>query len=278
MAVLGVSLAAMLAFANKALYVPEDPRIDKVEEMLPRANCGACGYPGCRAFAEALVAGEMAPGQCAPNSDEDVANIAAYLGIEAGMHEKRVARLACAGGNHVAHIRARYEGIESCRAATLLSGGGKGCAWGCLGFGDCALACPFGAITMNERDLPVVDEDTCRACGECVTICPKNLFSLHSKSHRLWVACKNLERAKDAKAECEVACTGCGICAKDAPEGLVKIENNLAVIDYTKNDLASLEVIQRCPTGAIVWLDEHKPPIKGAKAKNITRTEPLPIG
>lgn len=278
MAGLGLTLSAVLVIANRKLHVHEDPRIERIEDMLPMANCGACGRAGCRAFAEALAAGELPPGKCTVSSADGIAAIAAYLGVDAGREEKRVARLACAGGANVARMRARYSGLKTCRAAAMVSGGGKGCAWGCLGLGDCAAACDFGAITMNEHGLPVVDADKCTACGDCVAACPKDLFSIHPVSHRLWVACKNLQEGDEAEAECAVACTACGRCAADAPEGLIRMESNLAVIDYGKNRLAGTAPIQRCPTGAIVWFDEAGRPVKGAAAKKIIRRAPLPTG
>jgi RnfABCDGE-type electron transport complex B subunit len=130
-------LAMMLIIANRKLYVHEDPRIDVVEEMLPHANCGACGYPGCRPFAEALVSEEVQPAKCTVSSPEGLKAIAGYLNIALGNQEKLVARLACAGGTNVALNRAQYHGVPTCQAASLVSGGGKGCFWGCLGHGDC---------------------------------------------------------------------------------------------------------------------------------------------
>jgi Na+-translocating ferredoxin:NAD+ oxidoreductase RNF subunit RnfB len=278
MAGLGICLSVVLVVANKKFYVYEDPRIEDVEDLLPKANCGACGCAGCRAFAEKVVAGDMSPAKCTVNSPDGIASIASYLGVDAGSEEKRLARLACAGGSNVARMRARYEGIPSCRAAVLISGGGKGCAWGCLGLADCERACTFGAIRMNAYGLPVVDPELCTACGDCVTACPKDLFSIHPVSHRLWVACKNLQNGDAAEAECEVACTACGRCAADAPSDLVTIQNNLAVVDYTKNRLATATPIERCPTGAIVWLDDKKGALKGASAKKILRKSPIPVG
>ena len=267
MASLGLLLSSMLAMANKKLYVADDPRIEAAENLLPHANCGACGFPGCRAFAEVLATGETTPGRCSASPVETVKSLAALLGVEADLRTKRVARLACAGARHVARRGALYRGLQSCRAASLAGGGGKGCAWGCLSLGDCAGSCPFGAITLNEHHLPVVDEEKCTACGECVIACPKKLFSLHDAEHRLWVACRNQQMGKAAEAECEVACTGCGRCVRDAAEGLISIMDNLATIDYGKIELASLDAIQRCPTGAIVWIDPENGPIEGQKAK-----------
>ncbi len=263
-------LAVMLIIANRKLYVYEDPRIDTVEDMLPHANCGACGYPGCRPFAEALVQQKALPGKCTVSSDEGRQAIAEFLGVALGAEEKQVARLACAGGTNVAINRAQYVGIQSCQAAALISGGGKGCFWGCLGHGDCEVVCDFDAITMNEYGLPVVDVDKCTACGDCVEACPKDLFSLQPISHRLWVACKNLEHGDAILEDCQVACTACGKCAMDAPGELITIKNNLPVINYAENHTTQVP-IQRCPTGAIVWLDDSGMAIKGKESKKIIR-------
>ncbi|EXJ16635.1 Electron transport complex protein RnfB [Imhoffiella purpurea] len=277
MAALGLILASMLVVANKRLYVYEDPRIDQVESLLPMANCGACGAAGCRPFAEMLVKGEIEPGKCTVNAKPMNQIIADFLGVDLGGGDKRVARLACAGGGNVAYVRATYDGLKSCRAAALVSGGGRGCSWGCLGFADCAEVCDFDAIYMNDQGLPVVIEDKCTACGDCVTVCPKDLFSLHPASHRLWVACKNLEFGDQAEHHCEVACTACGRCAQDSPEGLIRIEDNLAIVDYAKNDLASKVAIERCPTGAILWLEQDGRVVKGRDARKVVRKGALPV-
>ena len=275
MASLGLALAMVLVIANKRLFVYEDPKIDEVEDLLPHANCGACGTAGCRAFAEQLVAGKIEPAACTVNSPEMNQVIANFLGVELGSKEKLVARLACAGGNNVARRYGDYQGIDSCRAAAMISGGGKGCVWGCLGLADCREVCDFDAIVMDRFDLPQVISDKCTACGDCVDICPRDLFSLQPASHRLWVACKNLEKGEKAEQECTVACNGCGRCAMDAPEDLISINNNLAVINYTKNPLASRVAIERCPTGAIVWLEDGVN--KGKEAVKIIRKQPLPV-
>jgi len=274
---LGLLLATLLAYANRRLFVYEDPRIDEVDEMLPHSNCGACGTPGCRPFAEMLVEGTAVPAPCTVNSPEMNLAIADFLEVDVGDIEKQVARLACAGGSHVAYTRARYEGLKTCRAAALVSGGGKGCSWACLGLGDCEVSCDVDALHLDQHGLPIVDAEKCTACGDCVEVCPKALFSLQPVSRRLWVACKSLDNADESEAECEVTCNACGRCAADAPEGLITIQHNLAVIDYTKNDLASRVAIERCPTGAIVWLDDAKGALKGVGAKKVIRREALPL-
>jgi Na+-translocating ferredoxin:NAD+ oxidoreductase RNF subunit RnfB len=270
-------LAVMLILANRKLYVYEDPRIDRVEEMLPHANCGACGFPGCRPFAEALVAGKVAPAKCTVNTEEGRELIARYLGVDAGQDDRRVARLACAGGTNVARNRASYKGVATCQGASLVSGGGKGCFWGCLGFGDCERSCDFDAISMTVHSLPVVDENKCTACGDCVEICPKDLFSLVPENNRLWVACKNLEAGEEVLEDCEVGCTACGKCAMDAPGNLIVMKNNLPVINYAQYQNLR-EPIERCPTGSIVWMSENDGILKGRESKKIIRKNQLPLG
>jgi len=267
---LTIILATALVLANRKLHVYEDPRIDLVEEMLPHTNCGACGFPGCRPFAEALTKGEALPGKCTVSSDEGREQIASFLGVDVGGEEKVVARLACAGGTNVARNHARYHGEQSCRAAARVAGGGKGCFWGCLGLGDCDVACDFDAIHMNAYGLPVVDEALCTACGDCVEVCPKDLFSLHKESHRLWVACRSEEAGDEILEDCEVACTACARCEMDAPRGLITMKKHLPVVDYSSPHQTKTP-IERCPTGAIVWIDPSGGPVKGPAAKKIIR-------
>ena len=272
---LGVGLALLLSIANRRLFVYEDPRIDEVEELLPHANCGACGTPGCRPFAEALVAKEVDPGLCTVNTADMNQLIADFLGVEVRDHEQQVARLACAGGSHVAQIQAKYAGLKTCRAAALVSGGGKGCSWACLGLEDCAKVCDFDAISFNKFSLPVVDADLCTACGDCVVECPKELFSLQPVSHKLWVACSNKDNMDESETYCDVACNACSRCVSDSPEGLISIQNNLATIDYSKNGLSSKIAIERCPTGSIVWKDYNNKSERGQQSKKIIRKQPI---
>ncbi|MBW7933564.1 MAG: Fe-S cluster protein [Gemmatimonadaceae bacterium] len=250
----GLVFAIFIAAANKKLKVWEDPRIDVIAAMLPSANCGACGLPGCRAFAEKAVVGEIQPAKCTVSNAERVAEIAHFLGVDAGEAVKRVARLQCAGGTNVALQRAEYRGLGTCEAAAAVAGGGKGCAWGCLGLADCERACTFGAITMNPEGLPVVDVDKCTACNDCVVACPKQLFVLQNLDHKLLVQCKNLVNGDAALESCSVACTTCGKCVQDAAPGLISVASGVAVIDYNKIAEADESAVERCPTGAILWL------------------------
>lgn len=249
-----IGLALILALAHRWLWVYEDPRIEDVTDMLPGANCGACGLPGCRAFAEKVVGGEILPGECPVGGPETARFIADFLGIEAGSLEKKVARLLCAGGADVALQVGEYEGFSSCRAAATVAGGFKGCTYGCLGLGDCQVACTFDAIVMAPNGLPVVDAEACTACGDCVRACPKGLFEILPVRHHLVVQCKSILEGDAALARCQVACTGCGLCAADAPEGLITMAYTLPVIHPEKIHLQTELATYRCPTGAIAWI------------------------
>lgn len=251
----GLVFAFFIAAANKKLKVWEDPRIDVVSAMLPNANCGACGLPGCRVFAEKAVVGEIQVAKCTVSNAERVAEIAHFLGVDAGEAIKRVARLLCAGGSDVAVQRAEYRGLGTCEAAAAVAGGGKGCAWGCLGLADCERACTFGAITMNDVGLPVVDVEKCTACNDCVVACPKDLFVLQRLDHKLLVQCKNLVNGDVVLEQCTVACTTCGKCVQDAAPGLISVASGVAVINYDKIAEADEGAAERCPTGAILWLE-----------------------
>jgi len=250
----GLTFGTLIAAANRKLKVWEDPRIDALNDILPGANCGACGYAGCRAFAEAAVAGIVAPAGCTVMGEGEREDVAAFLGVDAGEANKRVARLLCAGGSNLAPKKAIYDGIESCAAAVAVSGGGKACPWGCVGLADCAVSCDFDAIRMNEFDLPEVDVEKCTACGDCVVACPLDLFVLLPLDHKLIVQCRNLLEGEAATDLCAVACNACGRCAADAPE-VVSMRDGLAVVDYEQNDRASAAAAARCPTGAIRWVE-----------------------
>jgi RnfABCDGE-type electron transport complex B subunit len=251
----GLFFGFLIALANKKFHVWEDPRIDEVEELLPSTNCGACGLPGCRAFAEAVVSGEQQPSACTVMGAEDKEDIASYLGVDAGEENKRIARLLCAGGKNEAVRHSDYSGFETCKAAAAVAGGGKGCTWGCLGLADCEVSCLLDAIYMNEDALPVVIPELCTACNDCVVTCPKDLFELMPIEQKLIVQCKNLLNGDAAEDLCSVACNTCNKCVADSEPGVIEIIDNLAVINYEKNALTDPKAILRCPTKAIVWVE-----------------------
>ena len=251
---LGLFFGTLLAVAYRFLKVAEDPRIDALEDMLPGTNCGACGEPGCRGFAESLLSGQNAPSGCTVSSPAGIDQVASFLGVDAGERVVRTARLHCAGGRAQARQIAEYEGFSNCRAASVVSGGGKGCSWGCLGLADCEVACTFDAIRMNTNGLPVVDVGKCTACGDCVDACPRDLFEILPLSQPLLVQCSVPLAGDEARELCRVACDACGRCAQDAPEGLIRMVDNLAVVDAQSSIDAGPEVTFRCPTGAIQWV------------------------
>jgi Na+-translocating ferredoxin:NAD+ oxidoreductase RNF subunit RnfB len=252
---LGLFFALILALAYRFLKVREDPMVEQAEALLPGSNCGACGQPGCHAFAEQLVSGAAQPSRCTVASDETIEAVADLLDVDPGQQERRVARLRCAGGKAQAFQIAEYWGFDNCRAASVVSGGGKGCSWGCLGLGDCQVSCTFGAIELNRNGLPVVDIDRCTACGDCVNACPRNLFVLIPLKHKLFVQCSSPLRGDAAMALCTVACDACGRCVADAAPGLVRMQDNLPLVDYSAGGPALPEAAHRCPTGAIQWLE-----------------------
>jgi electron transport complex protein RnfB len=276
MVVLGLFFATLLALAYKKLRVFEDPRIEQVESMLPGSNCGACGRPGCHAFAESLVNGEYMPGRCSVSSASGIEAIAGFLGVNAGFEEKRVARLLCAGGKQESHNQADYYGQGTCRSVSMVTGGNKDCVWGCLGLGDCERVCDFEAIAMNEDGLPVVDPILCTSCNDCVEVCPKELFTIMPVSHKLIVQCRSLLEGDSALERCSVACNACARCVADAAPGLIQMKNNLAIIDYSKNELASPQATKRCSTNAIVWIEDRQFKKKAMASLPVGRIEVLP--
>lgn len=245
----------VIAVVERRFHVREDPRLEAAAELLPGTNCGACGVPGCRAFAEQLVAGEKQPADCTVMGPEDVDEMAGYLGVQAGEANKRVARLLCAGGSDVAVQKAEYRGLSTCKAAAAVAGGGKGCTWGCLGLADCEVSCDFDAIRMNPAGLPVVTPELCTACNDCVEACPKDLFVIMPLEAKLIVQCKSELEGEEVESLCSVACNACGKCVVDAAPGLIEMVNGLPVIDYSKNELAAPGATKRCPTNAIVWVE-----------------------
>ncbi len=253
---LGALLALLLFVVAKKFHVEEDPRIDEVEKSLPGANCGGCGFAGCRGLAEALVkSDDISALYCPVGGGECMKRIAAYLGKAAAEREPQVAVVRCAGSCENRPRLNTYDGAPSCAVAAALYAGQTGCSFGCIGLGDCTLKCDFGAIKMNpETGLPEVDDEKCTACGACVKACPKMIIELRKKApkgRKVYVSCVNKEKGAVARKACKVACIGCSKCAKACPFDAIRVESNLAYIDSTKCKMCRKCVVE-CPTGAIV--------------------------
>ncbi|MFP4460350.1 MAG: RnfABCDGE type electron transport complex subunit B [Candidatus Zixiibacteriota bacterium] len=238
-----------LGIAVKKFAVKVDPRVSKVEEVLPSANCGACGYPGCSGFAKAVVKGEAPITGCTPGGKEVAEKIADILGKEVGSTAKQVAICICHGGEN-ASVSYKYDGIEDCRHANSVAGGPKACMFACLGLGSCADACPFDAIKM-ENGLPVVDYEKCTACGVCIQVCPKDVMQLVPYKKKVHIGCNSTWKGKDVKSVCSVGCIGCRLCVKNCPADAIEFENNLAKINYDKCINCGI-CVAKCPTKAIL--------------------------
>ena len=247
---LGILFGIGLAMASKKFCVEIDPRVEKVFQKLPGANCGACGMPGCIAFAEGLIQGKCTVDKCVVSQDKAKHEIARILGIEIKTKVRNIAVLACHGSNHIVKDKFFYTGLKDCSSASMVMGGPKECFYGCIGFGNCARACPFGAIIMNEEGLPVVIEEKCTACGKCVAACPKKLFSLVALNKAYAVRCKSLDFGKKVLDVCSVGCIGCRKCEKACPLGAIQVVDNLSIIDYNICDNKG-ECFKVCPTHAI---------------------------
>lgn len=260
----GIISAVILYFVAKKFRVVEDPRIDLVAEKLPGANCGGCGYAGCRSLAEAIVkAGSLEGLRCPVGGDKVSSEIAELLGLEASTAEPQIAVVRCNGGKLNTTSKVMYEGVQDCLYAHFNFSSEGGCPNGCLGLGNCVGVCAFDAIKMDPKNgLPVVDEEKCVACGLCVKTCPRHIIELRNKgikNRRVFVSCVNIEKGALAKKNCNVACIGCGKCEKVCEFDAIKIENNLAYIDFNKCKLCR-KCVQECPTGAI--LEINFPPRK----------------
>ena len=237
--ILGFLAAAVLYFIASKFKVYEDPKIDEVEDALPSTNCGGCGHPGCRAFAEACVkADDLSDLHCPVGGNETMQKVADLLGMEVEERDPYVAVVRCSGSFEYREKVNIYDGSPNCTVADSLYGGDTGCQYGCLGFGECVDACDFEAMYMDDKTgLPVVIEDKCTACNACVTACPRDIMELRPKgkrNRRIFVSCINQDKGGAAKKACEVACTGCSKCEAECKYDAITIENYLAYIDGDK--------------------------------------------
>ena len=263
LSLLGLILALMLFFIAKKFRVEEDPRIDEVEKVMPGANCGGCGFAGCRAFADAAVKAPNLDNQfCPVGGNEVMKQVAAILGYEIQEKAPQVAVVRCNGTCENRPRTNEYDGAASCRVKAALYTGDTACPFGCLGCGDCVAACQFGALSMDPATgLPVVDESKCTACGACAKACPKHIIELRNKGPRgmrMFVSCVNKDKGPVAKKACAAACIGCGLCARTCTHDAITVTDNVSYIDFTKCKLCR-ECEAVCPTGAIHGVNFPKP-------------------
>lgn len=259
LSLLALFSAVILYFIAQKFKVFEDPRIDEIQAILPAANCGGCGFAGCRNLAEALVKADNFDGlNCPVGGASVMGEAASILGKIAPVTDPTVAVLLCNGTPEFRMRTSQYNGAAECRISHSLYIGETDCSYGCLGNGDCERACKFDALFMNPATgLPVIIDDKCVSCGACVKACPRNLIELRKKAkkdRKIYVACSNCDKGGPAIRACKVACIACNKCFKVCEFGAITIENNLAYIDATKCTFCRKCVIV-CPTNAIIELN-----------------------
>ncbi len=256
--IIGLFFGIGLGIASKKLYVHIDPRIGKIASVLPNVNCGACGFPGCSAFAHKIIEDNVDFTGCVPGGYKTSAQIAEILGVEAQVSDPVMAVVHCQGGIKDAKDRSNYQGIQDCNAAALVGNGSKVCPDGCLGFGTCVQACPFDAIHINDNGVAFVDPEKCTGCGKCVNVCPRHIIELIPKVHKIFIACSNHDRGSKVKKYCSIGCTACSLCVKATPSGAITIENNLPVLDYSKDE-NFIPAAYKCPSKCFIDLVKARP-------------------
>lgn len=249
----GLLMGGLLAVASIRFHVEVDPKVGKARAVLPGSNCGACGFPGCDAAAEAIVKGDAPVNVCVAGGREVEKALAETLGIDAGDEKEPVVTVVrCRGGRGNVKTRYKYDGIASCHAANLTAGGPLACSWGCLGYGDCVKACPFDAVKMGEDGLPEIDLVQCTRCGICVSACPRNIIAFLPASSEVAVLCVSRDKGKVVRAACKVGCIACRACERICEPGAITITDNLAIIDYAKCTGCG-KCVDKCPTKCLVW-------------------------
>jgi Na+-translocating ferredoxin:NAD+ oxidoreductase RNF subunit RnfB len=243
-----------LAMIARAFAVPVNPTVEKIEGALPGANCGGCGLPGCSELARRIAEGRADVDACPVGGESVARSIARIMGIAfAGGGARKTALVLCAGDDETARKRFHYNGVKDCASAALLFGGDKACAYGCLGLGTCAGVCPFGAIEMSALGLPVVDPSRCTACNKCVLACPKKIIRLVPVDRRVHILCSSHDKGAKVRKVCRVGCIACAKCVKEAPDGAIAMQDNLAVASYAAEIPDAVAAV--CPMNTIRVVD-----------------------
>lgn len=260
-AAIGLIAAIVLVIASKIMYVPVDERVALISEALPGANCGACGFPGCDGYAQALGEDpELAPNLCPVGGSSVATIIGGILGVEVGEVEPKTAFVMCNGMSTKTKQIMEADRIHDCKSAKMFFGGHWACTHGCLGLGDCQKECMYDAIYIVDG-VAKVDTEACVGCGACTKACPNHVISIVNKKDKVHVACKSSEKGAITRRACTVGCIGCGKCVKACKFEAINVENNLAKVDYEKCKNCGL-CAKECPTNAIVNLRKKKAPAK----------------
>lgn len=254
---LGAVFGALLAVVGRLFSVPEDARKSALRECLPGANCGGCGFAGCDAYAEAVASGSAPVGKCPVGGDAAAQKMADIMGVTVEAVEPLVATVMCRGSLDSCHVRFEYEGPQSCRSASLAAFGDKDCRFSCLGYGDCAVKCPFGAIKVGSDRLARIDASLCQGCGKCVETCPRGVIALVPRKNPVHVVCSALDKGKTVRDHCTSGCIGCGKCARSCDFGALTMQNNLPHIDAEKC-VGCMRCADSCPTGALQANEEMR--------------------
>lgn len=251
LAILAISLFAglLILVCSHFFRVEENPVKKEIRACLPGINCGACGYKGCDDYASALAEGNAKPNLCIPGAQSVADEIAEILNIEAEAFKDVVAFVKCNGTCDATTKIAEYDGVQTCSAASMVYGGNSSCKFGCLGFGDCAAACPNNAICLNDG-IARVDTSRCLGCSICANICPKKIIAMVPQETKTVVMCSNTQKGADARKACKNACIACKKCEKACPNGAITVINNLAIIDYDKCTNCGV-CVKECPTGCL---------------------------
>ncbi|MCK5847789.1 MAG: RnfABCDGE type electron transport complex subunit B [Caldisericia bacterium] len=248
---LGLLFGLMLGVFSKVFHVKEDPKVEEIKEVLPGANCGACGYSGCTVYAEAVVQGKATCSGCIAGGQDTADKIASIMGTStSGNISRNVAVVLCKGGKEESVKNAISKGASSCKMANQLRLYDRVCRYGCVGFGDCVEACTFDAIHIGEKGLPIVDNNLCTGCGQCVEACPRNIIKLFTYTKRVLTLCSNSDTGSMVRKACKVGCISCGICIKKCPQKAIVFKDNIPVIDIDKCDLCGI-CITVCPVNAL---------------------------